>query len=121
MSTQADIGRQTKVIVAIIAVVLVGGGYLAYTWFQNHNATNSSIRGITTNAKGTKTEESEQYRQVLNRYNQTNAQQAESSGGSYMSVMSAQSVKPETNSVRLHSSSRNKLPTITSSHSNNNR
>nr|WP_172693420.1 conjugal transfer protein TraO [Pseudomonas fluorescens]AWH58529.1 Putative conjugal transfer protein TraO [Pseudomonas fluorescens] len=99
MSTQADIGRQTKVIVAIIAVVLVGGGYLAYTWFQNHNATNSSIRGITTNAKGTKTEESEQYRQVLNRYNQTNAQQAESSGGSYMSVMSAQSVKPETNSA----------------------
>lgn len=94
MSTQADIGRQTKVIVAVVAVVLIGGGYLAYTWLQNHNTSNSSVRGITTDAKGTKTEESEQYRQVLNRYNQANAEQAESNGGSYMSVMSAQSVKP---------------------------
>jgi intracellular multiplication protein IcmE len=96
MSTQADIGRQTKVIVALAAIVVVGGGYLGYTWLQNHNASSSSVRGITTNAKGTKTEESEQYRQVLNRYNQSNAQQAEANGGSYMSVMSAQSVKPET-------------------------
>lgn len=96
MSTQADIGRQTKVIVAVVAVVVIGGGYLAYTWLQNHNSSNSSVRGITTDAKGTKTEESEQYRQVLNRYNQANAQQAESNGGSYMSVMSAQSVKPVT-------------------------
>ncbi|POC85209.1 MULTISPECIES: conjugal transfer protein TraO [Pseudomonas syringae group] len=99
MSTQADIGRQTKVIVALVVLLVVCGSYLAYTYLQNRNANNSSVRGITTTAKGTKTEESEQYRQVLNRYNESNAKQAEANGGSYMSVMSAQSVKPDTTSA----------------------
>lgn len=96
MGTQADIGRQTKVILAIVVSVVIAGGYLGYTWLQNQNKNNSSVRGITTNGKGTKTEESEQYRQVLDKYNYANAKEAESSGGSYMSVMSAQSVKPVT-------------------------
>lgn len=95
MSTQADIGRQTKVIVVLVAIVIIVGSYLAYTWFQSRHSNPSSVRGITTTAKGTQTEESEQYRQVLGRYNQDNAQKAEANGGSYMSVMSAQSVKPD--------------------------
>lgn len=68
MGTQADIGRQTKVILAIVVSVVIAGGYLGYTWLQNQNKNNSSVRGITTNGKGTKTEESEQYRQVLDKY-----------------------------------------------------
>lgn len=91
MSTQADIGRQTKVILAIGIVILAGGSYLAYTWYQSHNTNRSVLNGVSTDGKGVATQESEAYRQVLDKYNQKNAQQAESNGQSYMSVMSTRS------------------------------
>lgn len=93
MSTQADIGRQTKVIVIIGLLMVVVVCYLGYTWYQSKYVNPSSLRGVNTGAKGAQTEESDAYRQVLDKYNSSNAKQAESNGQSYMSVMSTRSEK----------------------------
>jgi intracellular multiplication protein IcmE len=93
MSAQADIGRQTKVVLAIGGIAILAAGYLGYTWYQSKYVSPSSLRGVNTSGRGVQSEESEAYRQVLDKYNQNNAKAAESNGQSYMSVMSTRSDK----------------------------
>ncbi|OAS12278.1 hypothetical protein AYO08_05930 [Pseudomonas putida] len=94
MSTQADIGRQTKVTILAAAIAVAALGYAGYTWFNSRHQTSSNLGVITADGKGGATQESEAYRQVLEKYNHNNAKQAESNGQSYMSVMSTTQASP---------------------------
>lgn len=94
MSTQADIGRQTKVTILAAAIAVAALGYAGYTWFNSRHQTSSNLGAITADGKGGATQESEAYRQVLEKYNHNNAKQAESNGQSYMSVMSTTQASP---------------------------
>ena len=94
MSTQADIGRQTKVTILAAAIAVAALGYAGYTWFNSRHQTSSNLGAIAADGKGGATQESEAYRQVLEKYNHNNAKQAESNGQSYMSVMSTTQATP---------------------------
>lgn len=94
MSTQADIGRQTKVTILAAAIAVAALGYAGYTWLNSRDQTSSNLGVISGDGKGGATQESEAYRQVLEKYNHNNARQAENSGQSYMSVMSTAQATP---------------------------
>lgn len=94
MSTQADIGRQTKVTILAAAIAVAALGYAGYTWLNSRHQTSSNLGVISGDGKSGTTQESEAYRQVLEKYNHNNAKQAESNGQSYMSVMSTTQANP---------------------------
>jgi intracellular multiplication protein IcmE len=91
MSTiQADIGRQSKVLLIGSAVALLAIGYVIATYRESAAARQSSAVAIQP-GHGTPSPESEHYGDVLNRYNKKNAASAEEKGESYLSVMSSRS------------------------------
>lgn len=89
MSTQSDVGRQSKIVVIGGFVAVCAVGYVIATWFANSNARQSQISPVQTQGRGTPTSESEQYAQVLDKYNRKNAGDAEEKGQSYLSVLSS--------------------------------
>ena len=90
MSTQSDVGRQSKVVVIGVILAAVAIGYIAATYFSNSTHKQSQISNLQTQGRGTPTKESEQYSHVLAKYNRTKANDAEQSGQSYLSVFSSQ-------------------------------
>lgn len=90
MSTvQSDIGRQGKVMAVAIVVGCVVVGYVAVTWLTDGSQKQSQVGSIPTNSRGTPTQESELYSQVLDRYNREKASTAQRAGDSYLSVLSS--------------------------------
>ncbi|MHC8403492.1 conjugal transfer protein TraO [Pseudomonas sp. MDT1-17] len=85
---QADVGRNTIWIIATVALVVVGGCYVAYGYFATGSTAAPSTVAINTAGKGTASPESEHYGKVLNKYNQSNATNAEQEGKTYVSVIS---------------------------------
>lgn len=85
---QADVGRNTIWIFATVALVVVGGCYVAYGYFATGSAAAPSSVAINTAGRGTASPESEHYGKVLNKYNQSNATNAEQEGKTYVSVIS---------------------------------
>lgn len=85
---QADVGRNTIWIIATVALVVVGGCYVAYGYFATGSPAAPSSVAINTAGKGTASPESEHYGKVLNKYNQSNATNAEQEGKTYVSVIS---------------------------------
>lgn len=94
MSTQADIGRQTKVTILAAVIAVAALGYAGYTWLNSRHQTSSNLGVISADGKGTEARESEAYQKVLEKYNHNNARQAENDGKSYMSVMSTAQATP---------------------------
>lgn len=91
MSTiQADIGRQSKVLLVGAAVALLAIGYIFATYREAAAAKQSSAVAIQ-QSHGTPAAESEHYSDVLNHYNKKNAATAEEKGDTYLSVMSSRS------------------------------
>lgn len=91
MSTiQADIGRQSKILLIGAAVALLAIGYIFATYREATAAKQSSAVAIQP-GHGTPTAESEHYSDVLNHYNKKNAASAEEKGDTYLSVMSSRS------------------------------
>ncbi|WP_426212491.1 conjugal transfer protein TraO [Massilia sp. TWP1-3-3] len=88
-SVQSDVGRQGKVTAAAIVVACVAGGYVAVTWLTDSSRKQSQVSAVQTQSRGTTTQESEHYSQVLDRYNREKASVAEQTGDSYLSVMSS--------------------------------
>ncbi|MBI3903272.1 MAG: conjugal transfer protein TraO [Nitrosomonadales bacterium] len=92
MTVQAEVGRQSKVVVLFIVVTVVLVGYIAWTYVADSaRKPTQNYRGISAvkNGRGTPTSESDHYRDVLNRYNQKNADSAKQTGDSYLSVLSS--------------------------------
>ncbi|CAH2902215.1 MAG: IncI1 plasmid conjugative transfer protein TraO [uncultured Paraburkholderia sp.] len=89
MSTQSDVGRQSKVVVIGVIVTIAVLGYIAATYFADSSRKQSQISAVQTQGRGTPTKESEQYSQVLDKYNRTKASDAEQNGQSYLSVLSS--------------------------------
>jgi len=87
---QADIGRQSKVLLIGAAVALLAGGYIVATYREAAAAKQSSAVAIQP-GHGTPAPESEHYSDVLNHYNKMNAASAEEKGDTYLSVMSSRS------------------------------
>jgi intracellular multiplication protein IcmE len=85
---QADVGRNTIWIIATVALVVVGGCYVAYGYFATGSTAAPSSVPINTSGKGTASSESDHYGKVLNKYNQSNATNAEQEGKTYVSVIS---------------------------------
>jgi intracellular multiplication protein IcmE len=93
MSTiQADVGRQTKVVIIGGAVLLAAAAYLAYTYSAASNPQQSTIGPVPVGA-GAPAAESEHYGEVLVKYNKQNAVAAERAGQTYLSVFS---LRPQT-------------------------
>ncbi|MET3132766.1 intracellular multiplication protein IcmE [Oxalobacteraceae bacterium GrIS 1.11] len=91
MSTiQADIGRQSKVLLIGSAVALLAVGYIVATYQEAAAARQSSAVAIEP-GHGTPAPESEHYGDVLNRYNKKNAATAGETGETYVSVLSSRS------------------------------
>ncbi|ALR07880.1 conjugal transfer protein TraO (plasmid) [Xylella fastidiosa] len=88
MSTQSDVGRQSKVVMIAIIVTIAILGYIAITYFADSSRKQSQISAVQTQSHGTPTKESEKYSQVLDKYNRTKATDAEDNGQSYVSVLS---------------------------------
>ena len=88
-SVQSDVGRQGKVTAAAIVLACVAGGYIAITWLTDSSRKQSQVSAVQTHSRGTPTQESEHYSQVLDRYNREKASVAEQTGDSYLSVMSS--------------------------------
>lgn len=88
-SVQSDVGRQGKVTAAAIVLACVAGGYVAVTWLTDSSRKQSQVSAVQTHSRGTPTQESEHYSQVLDRYNREKASVAEQTGDSYLSVMSS--------------------------------
>ncbi|APO88886.1 conjugal transfer protein TraO [Xanthomonas euvesicatoria pv. euvesicatoria] len=93
MSTQSDVGRQSKVVVIGVIVAASAISYIAATYFADSTRKQSQISNVQTQGRGTPTKESEQYSQVLDKYNRTKANDAEQSGQSYLSVLSSRTNK----------------------------
>ncbi|WP_321959365.1 conjugal transfer protein TraO [Burkholderia cenocepacia] len=89
MSTQSDVGRQSKVVAIGVIVTVAVVGYIAATYFADGSRKQSQISAVQTQGRGTPTKESEQYSQVLDKYNRTKANAAEQNGQSYLSVLSS--------------------------------
>ncbi|ABO60449.1 conjugal transfer protein TraO (plasmid) [Burkholderia vietnamiensis] len=89
MSTQSDVGRQSKVVAIGVIVAVAAIGYIAATYFADSSRKQSQISNLQTQGRGTPTKESEQYSQVLDKYNRAKATDAEQSGQSYLSVLSS--------------------------------
>ncbi|QBN92993.1 conjugal transfer protein TraO (plasmid) [Xanthomonas oryzae pv. oryzae] len=89
MSTQSDVGRQSKIVAIGIIVMIAVLGYIAATYFADSSRKQSQISAVQTQGRGTPTKESEQYSQVLDKYNRTKADDAEQKGQSYLSVLSS--------------------------------
>ncbi len=91
MSTiQADVGRQSKVLIVGVTVALLAIGYIVATYRDASAAKQSSAVAIQS-SHGTPAPESEHYGDVLNRYNKINAASAEEKGETYVSVLSSRS------------------------------
>ncbi|RSZ55244.1 conjugal transfer protein TraO [Massilia atriviolacea] len=89
---QEDIGRQTKVLVASAAVVLIAGAYLAYSYSGAASVNQSAVNAVLRNGS-TPVVESEHYSEVLEKYNVRNASAASQSKETYVSVFSS---RPQT-------------------------
>ena len=89
MSTQLDVGRQSKVVVIGGIVTAAAIGYIAATYFADSTRKQSQISNLQTQGRGTPTKENEQYSQVLDKYNRSKANDAEQRGQSYLSVLSS--------------------------------
>ncbi|CAH2784187.1 MAG: IncI1 plasmid conjugative transfer protein TraO [uncultured Paraburkholderia sp.] len=89
MSTQSDVGRQSKIVAIGVIVTIAVLGYIAATYFADSSRKQSQISAVQTQGRGTPTKESEQYSQVLDKYNRTKANDAEQNGQSYLSVLSS--------------------------------
>lgn len=87
---QTDVGRQGKVLVIGGIVATAAAGYVLLTYFAASSARPSSVGAIQV-ARGTETQETEHYGQVLGRYNRQNADAAAKSGDTYLSVFSSKS------------------------------
>lgn len=85
---QPEIGRHYKVILGGIVLLVIAGGYIAYTYMADTRQPISSVARVNTKATGLSAEESEAYNRILDRYNNSNATKAELTGSSYMSVLS---------------------------------
>lgn len=88
MSMQPDVGRQSKVTVISIVLLVIAMGYVAATYFFGRTTTPSKVSKIQTSGKGTQSKESEQYTQLLNKYNDKNADKALERGDTYVSALS---------------------------------
>lgn len=87
---QADIGRQSKVLLIGAAVALLAAGYIFATYREAAAAKQSSAVAIQP-GHGTPAVETEHYSDVLNHYNKQNAALAEEKGDTYLSVLSSRS------------------------------
>jgi len=92
---QADVSRQFKIMAAACAGAFLGLGYLTYSYIHSSRQHPTDISPIQV-GRGTPTEESEHYSDVLHRYNTANAASAIDTGSTYLSAMSsrAQQVPP---------------------------
>lgn len=102
---QEDVGRQTKVLIAGVAVLFVAGAYLAYSYSGAAAPNQSSVNAVPGNGS-TPVAESEHYSEVLEKYNVRNAAVASQSNETYVSVFSSrpQHVPPAPASVHADSS-----------------
>lgn len=102
---QEDIGRQTKVLIAGAAVLVIAGAYLAYTYSGAASVNQSSVNAVPGNGS-TPVVESEHYSEVLEKYNARNAAVASQSKETYVSVFSSrpQTVPPAPASAQADAS-----------------
>lgn len=123
MSTQSDVGRQSKIVAIGIIVMIAVLGYIAATYFADSSRKQSQISAVQTQGRGTPTKESEQYSQVLDKYNRTKADDAEQKGQSYLSVLSSRTnnVSDQPRVRRRPSLKRSRSSTISSRPSNRTR
>lgn len=89
MTAQSDVGRQGKIIAIGVLVTLAVIGYIVATYLSNSSRRNSQISVVTQNQRGSETEESQRYSEILSRYNQENAKEAAQTGTTYLSVLSS--------------------------------
>lgn len=85
---QADVGRNWIAIAAVVSVVLIGVGYVAWTYFADDTTPKKSVVAVNTSAQGSNSKESEHYQKVLKEYNSENAEKAQGQGQTYVSVIS---------------------------------
>lgn len=85
---QADVGRNWIAIAAVVSVVLIGVGYVAWTYFADDTTPKKSVVAVNTSAQGSSSKESEHYQKVLKEYNSENAEKAQGQGQTYVSVIS---------------------------------
>lgn len=95
MGIQTDLKRSTLIIIIAGVIVVLGGGYLIWTWMKTTtHSGNTQLTGMNVRGRGEATTETPQYRKVLNEYNTERAANAEANDQSYMSVMSENTEKP---------------------------
>ena len=87
-TVQADVGRQTKVVIIGIVLILAVAAYLVFTYSAAATARQSSINDIRP-GRGDTVAESEHYGEVLNKYNKQKAGAAAATGETYVSVFSS--------------------------------
>lgn len=100
MAAQSDVGRQGKIIAVGVIVTLAVIGYVVITYISSGSQRTSQVAAVAQNQRGSQTEESQRYTEILTRYNQENAQEAATSGSTYLSVLSARTNEVPAQPVR---------------------
>jgi intracellular multiplication protein IcmE len=95
-NVQADIGRQTVVVIACATVLTAAITYVAYTYWSGSSDKKTQIAPLQTNGRPIPSEESAHYQNVLSKYNHQNASAAQQTGDTYLSVMSTRPVNVPT-------------------------
>lgn len=114
MAAQNDRSRQLIVALAILVVIL-GGGYVAFSWIASDAPPPSSdVAPVAVTSKGKPTAESQRYSQSLAQYNKDHAADAEGQGKTFLSTLSTASPQPPAEKQQAAALAPQRQPQMTS-------